>query len=550
MVTRLDRKEAILYQIYPRDIAFRMFGLMRTRSIPPLWSDKEIEVQEDGYLVFRSEAASAKMLLKNNSVVEQPLLLNSVQAFLKELYPMQSLAEILVVSPEPLSEQEEKEDTPTEGAVTAMIELTTTAIETTEVDNDKGGQPSAIDHFYVDDATFPPPSDQIASPMAMASAGARTTNPETESINEGNMNKQGRQGKSSASKDEEAMEPTNYQNVYQHLQRTNNLANRIPPMIMDIQSFRDRPIKQKKVKGKGKASRRKTKVRASHDEPHSVRLVRTLNSIRAVYPHLLQIFNHKRRNDLNLKIGSADRKGEKQDFCWVLGTHVFDTASTKVIVNAHKDATLILEGLISVDLAKQISRDHMGGSIDFWTKSWIPQVQARAMPSFEDPLTMLTSYPDASNREAILRNMKVCDDQLHIDSTDVHDEELQAQYNGAVKKVHETISEVLKKRYPKSRISIYGSCLSNLSLGKGADVDLSLWLREADNLHTGFRKGNMHASKYEKQLKELVFQVKQKLKTAGKVFRHLKPIPRARVPVIKGTYMSAQNPYSADGSIK
>ena len=94
------------------------------------------------------------------------------------------------------------------------------------------------------------------------------------------------------------------------------------------------------------------------------------------------------------------------------------------------------------------------------------------------------------------------------------------------------------------------TCLSNLSLGKGADVDLSLWLPEADKLQTDFHEGLVGASKYEKQMKQYVYQVFHKLNNRGHEFRDVQPVTRARVPVVKGTYNMAQNPYASDGSIK
>ena len=123
-------------------------------------------------------------------------------------------------------------------------------------------------------------------------------------------------------------------------------------------------------------------------------------------------------------------------------------------------------------------------------------------------------------------------------------------YDAAVRKLHQTISKLLKNRFPKARVSIYGSCLSKLSLGKGADVDLSLWLPEAAKLQTDFQEGRIEAGKYERQMKQFVYQVYHKLNARSNEFRGMQPITRARVPVVKGTYNFANNPFSFDGSIK
>ena len=99
-------------------------------------------------------------------------------------------------------------------------------------------------------------------------------------------------------------------------------------------------------------------------------------------------------------------------------------------------------------------------------------------------------------------------------------------------------------------MSIYGSCLSNLSLGKDSDIDLSLWIPAADNLKKGFEDGSIESRQYEQSMKKLVYQVFRKLSNLKAEFRGLTPITKARIPVITGTYIYAGNPYTEDGSIK
>jgi hypothetical protein len=209
-----------------------------------------------------------------------------------------------------------------------------------------------------------------------------------------------------------------------------------------------------------------------------------------------------------------------------------------------------LESFISVDTARTICRDPLGGSPDFWSKSWIAEVKARASPSILDPLSIITSFPNAPDREAVINKCLLCDEGLHLESTDANAEDIQAQYNSAVSKLRQKISDILQERFPDARISIYGSCLSDLSLGKGADVDLSLWMPKAEQLRNDFERGRLEANAYEKRMKSFVFQVFHKLNNCGHMFRDLQPVTRARVPVVKGTYNFAKNPYAADGSLK
>ena len=100
------------------------------------------------------------------------------------------------------------------------------------------------------------------------------------------------------------------------------------------------------------------------------------------------------------------------------------------------------------------------------------------------------------------------------------------------------------------QLSIYGSCLSNLALGKASDVDMSLWIPAAENLKNDFENGSIDARQYDQSMKKLVYQVFRKLSKLKAEFRAMTPITKARIPVISGTYNYAGNPYTEDGSIE
>eukprot|EP00536_Pseudo-nitzschia_multiseries_P010065 jgi/Psemu1/202310/e_gw1.295.42.1 len=113
------------------------------------------------------------------------------------------------------------------------------------------------------------------------------------------------------------------------------------------------------------------------------------------------------------------------------------------------------------------------------------------------------------------------------------------------------------RKFRDARLEVYGSCLSGLSLGKNADVDLSLTLSEAVENKQQFEAGELTAKKYNRQVTDTVFQIKRKLEQSrapgrsygNEEFKGIEAIPRARVPVIKGIYMDANNPHSEDGSL-
>lgn len=102
--------------------------------------------------------------------------------------------------------------------------------------------------------------------------------------------------------------------------------------------------------------------------------------------------------------------------------------------------------------------------------------------------------------------------------------------------------------FDDAHLDVYGSCLSGLSLGKNADVDLSLSFSLGVKYKQEFDSGDMTAKKYSRHVKHCVFRIKSKLERSPE-FTHIEAVPNARVPVIKGIYLEANNPHSEDGSL-
>jgi hypothetical protein len=266
---------------------------------------------------------------------------------------------------------------------------------------------------------------------------------------------------------------------YQHLIRDSSLNNRIQSAIVDIQHCRHR-IKRDQ-QDRSRISRQEKKVRAlehqqrmlnkqdknaeSSDEEENtndngyedgeiqpehdlIRLVRTLNSIRALYPHLLPILNHPRRNDRNLRIKKTAWKQNRRPMCWILGREVFDTTTVKHCKNTHKDATLILRGYIDITLAEKISDDVLG-SADFWQNKWIQELKKRAAPEILNPLEILAQHHDAATIETVAIQ---CDqDLLWKDMNQTSDDDIQRKYRQSINQLHERILRLLKNRFPKAR---------------------------------------------------------------------------------------------------
>ena len=63
------------------------------------------------------------------------------------------------------------------------------------------------------------------------------------------------------------------------------------------------------------------------------------------------------------------------------------------------------------------------------------------------------------------------------------------QYMASVHKVHAEVLRIVQSIVPDADLQLYGSCLSDLSLGKGADVDLSLRFQQAVDVKQQFESG-------------------------------------------------------------
>jgi hypothetical protein len=402
--------------------------------------------------------------------------------------------------------------------------------------------------------------------------------------------------------------PKNY-NAYQSLQRVNDLASQIDSAFLDIRYLRHR---QKRDKDGVRLSRDEARIRAlehqqerllsqrstvsesrhsskrsdsadndnasqSSDEddnnnnnnnnnnmeerrddaqpdedderePSFVRLARTINSIRALFPRVLPILNHEKRNDKGFYIGTTTWKNKRKSVCWLLGAKVFDVTTQKFCKSVHEEARRILEQFVGFNVAATIVKDRLGAP-EYWEKTWIGQVLEKGSPTLAvgNPLVLLATAADNLKEiEAVARS---CDEK-HMRRKESDIPNAEQRYQNAIKRLHERLTNLLTRRFPNARLSIYGSCFSDLSLGKSSDVDLSLWIPDANKLKEGFRDGSIEAIKYERDMKRLVFQVCRKLEQFPREFRSMTPITRARVPVVKGAYTDANNPHSADGSIK
>jgi hypothetical protein len=273
------------------------------------------------------------------------------------------------------------------------------------------------------------------------------------------------------------------------------------------------------------------------------RVVKTLNSIRLIAPILVKILNHKLRDDTSLIIGkdaiaeSNRRKSGQKRQCWMLGEYVYDTGSGKNIQSIRN----MLRYLLRPILASSDELDHvMDDKVD-WTLvlvRWYTRLQSPA------PVHLLV----LNDKQMI--QAKIHDAALYRHfQEEVSDSDQQDAFATAVNKLRHQLNGVLKDRLQGCRLEVYGSCLSNLAIGKSSDVDISIHIPELNDVKKAFERGTMKPKAYENALKKHVYAVAGRLKHRHDIFFDIEAVARARVPVVKGAFRFAENPYTLDGSL-
>ena len=141
--------------------------------------------------------------------------------------------------------------------------------------------------------------------------------------------------------------------------------------------------------------------------------------------------------------------------------------------------------------------------------------------------------------------------QVNNDSLNPKDKREKDTYLKAIYELHEQLKGMLSNRYPGSRISVYGSCLSDLSLGKNADVDFSLFIEELADTKNDYEMKKITEETYRSVTKKYVYTTCRLLERHRKQrFQNMNPVAHARVPVVKGTYVNCGNPHTPDGSLE
>jgi len=333
-----------------------------------------------------------------------------------------------------------------------------------------------------------------------------------------------------------------------------------------------------------------------------LRVARTLNSLTVLTPILQHMLYHKHRNNRTMRLqngafklpssttSSSGSGSHRKQKCWLLGAKVFDVANQNRCKAIERQLAEIYEFLLTPHPPHQ---QHDSGSQQDHNQEQPYRKQAleQAMQwlvtaqvddddvdgddvdgddqiLWKPPKTFLSNL-DASQQQKLQTLLPAMDQKFGFivdrGASEVQEHE---QYLQSIQHLHHHLEKLLTKRFPGSRLSIYGSCLSDLSLGKAADVDMSLHVPELHRAKQSYESGQMSVKHYQDVVKKTVYQTVRCIEqqqqqqqqqghgrnlhqrnSTNQDFQNMLPVTRARVPVVKGTYMAARNPHSTDGSL-
>lgn len=359
------------------------------------------------------------------------------------------------------------------------------------------------------------------------------------------------------------------------LKRSPNLFTTIQNVLSEIEQMKvqkvDRSMRLSVNRLKKEQSDRLNPEDVNEEQAYkdaTLRTVMTLNSIRAHFPLLVKMIRHEQMHSSELEITTRNKEGvvtgvetletlaarkkrRKQRYpvklAWLLGDYVYDTAKKVQIVRLMDRMWNVLLCFFPQNQIFTLM-DKKSVNENIWTT-----VLAQILENQSSRRITPNPHLLFSTQDEVQAIAEMCDrEYLHI----FHHENREAEdarglYQQAVNKLVDHLREVLQRRNKGAEVRVYGSCLSNLSLGKSSDVDISLHLPSADFLKKQFASGHIQAERYEREIKSHVYRINSILcKKSHSGFRMQECVTKARVPVIKGTYVHAGNPYSPDGSLE
>ena len=263
----------------------------------------------------------------------------------------------------------------------------------------------------------------------------------------------------------------------------------------------------------------------------------------------------------NIMEPSGGKRGKKSQ-AYLIFSNAYSIVSDKQLQGIEDDVEHIRT--IAVDLHAKVTgvpATSAGTSIsssstvlDHSKKGSIPMIFKGPNISIENIIERtLPTLLDSDIEEFAHRVDKTIINPLSEDKDGMH-----RLHRDSVKNLRNRLTQILTSKFRGARLELYGSCLSGLSLGNSSDVDISLYIPAACDLQHKYLNGDIDRQSFQRKMKKFVYKVHDALALRGGnrnqrstivEFGDLEAVPYARVPVVKGRYLHANNPFSSDGSM-
>jgi len=285
----------------------------------------------------------------------------------------------------------------------------------------------------------------------------------------------------------------------------------------------------------------------------------TFNSFLLIHPIVTQMIEHPHKDDFSLSMKHGPRikkKGQSQDESftqngqkvgkktqyYLFGKHVYSITSASALKNIQRqrnDLERAMEPLIL----------RATGELDY-SRHLDILLSICSEPPTREHIIQRTIY---SYTDKDIETFGHDFDRIIIHPLAHDRDDLQNSFENSVKRLNDALANILPKGSNgfKGFLDVYGSCLSGLSLGRSSDVDISLHDHAFACTKHDHERGKITLDKFTQKKKRFVYNLHRQIESYGQnMFSNMKAVAFARVPVVKGRYLAAENPFSLDGSLE
>ena len=276
--------------------------------------------------------------------------------------------------------------------------------------------------------------------------------------------------------------------------------------------------------------------------------IMALNSIRFIKDIIHPIIHHSRSGDRTLVMTKGPSIDDKRS-CYLLSRSVYSTVTKKQFGTLKKRYRFLVEFCIKQPLANVSEPE--------------PLIKVSSQNILEELLTCFNLEIMNSPRHVFERTFQsILDSNLDtngrlfkksqiLDRISIYPLGMSqdtASLDSAIQRLQEELYNSLSPFYSDCQLTIYGSCLSNLSLEAISDVDISISIPRLKQLKVSLNEAKISEKIYFRRFQDCMFTIRS-LFTRNPKIVDIVVVTRARIPLIKGRVLHVGNPLTTDGSM-